>query len=183
MTTRSTNVTYTLLNNFHWRVRFSFFPPSFSVFPLSMCYLSSQVDHNIQHVAFALCCCSYSQWVYCGVYIWGMIHVWHSLVNVVPDFILSVLFEKSEVSEVKSSPPLYAQRFVILQPNCQPADLMVFKFNCNTFNSILCSVTPDQIDILVSNSSQARCISYDGFFKWWIWFHYVTIWNTWGTTI
>lgn len=112
-----------------------------------------------------------------------MIQLWHPLVNVVLDFILSELFEKSEVSEVKPSPPLYTQRFVILQPNCQPADLMVFKFNCNTFNSILCSVTPDQIDILVSNSSLARCISYDGFFKWWIWFHYVTIWNTWGTTI
>lgn len=40
---------------------------------------------------------------------------------------------------------------------------MVFKFNCNTFNSILCSVTPDQIDVLVSNSSLASCISYDGF--------------------
>lgn len=116
-------------------------------------------------------------------YKWDMIHVWHSIVNVVLDFILSELFEKSEVSEVKPNPPLYAQRFVILQPNCQPADLMVFKFNCNTFNSILYSVTPDQIDILVSDSSLARCISYDGFFKWWIWFHYVTIWNTWGTTM
>lgn len=58
---------------------------------------------------------------------------------------------------------LYARLFVIPQPNCQAADLMVFKLNCNTLNSILCSLTPDQRDVLVSVSSLAKCILFDGF--------------------
>lgn len=58
---------------------------------------------------------------------------------------------------------LYARLFVIPQPNCQAADLMVFKLNCNTLNSILCSLTPDQRDVLVSISSLAKRILFDGF--------------------
>lgn len=58
---------------------------------------------------------------------------------------------------------LYARLFVIAQPNCQAADLMVFKLNCNTLNSILCSLTPDQRDVLVSISSLAKPILFDGF--------------------
>lgn len=58
---------------------------------------------------------------------------------------------------------LYARLFVIPQSNCQAADLMVFKLNCNTLNSILCSLTPDQRDVLVSISSLAKRILFDGF--------------------
>lgn len=58
---------------------------------------------------------------------------------------------------------LYERLFVIPQPNCQAADLMVFKLNCNTLNSILCSLTPDQRDVLVSISSLAKPILFDGF--------------------